>query len=98
MDRDARTSAEEYGRDSVEFSRAIAFFDAVYAFAVTLLVVNIDPPEASEELIAETAENFNISTEAVRAALAYYDLNRAAIDAKFVEDLAAGQGRQPVPR
>jgi len=32
----------------VEFSRAIAFFDAVYAFAVTLLVVNIDPPPASD--------------------------------------------------
>jgi uncharacterized membrane protein len=45
---DAGASAEEYGRDSVEFSRAIAFFDAVYAFAVTLLVVNIDPPEASD--------------------------------------------------
>lgn len=41
-------SARAYGRDSVEFSRAIAFFDAVYAFAVTLLVVNIDPPEASD--------------------------------------------------
>ncbi|WP_173923713.1 TMEM175 family protein [Agromyces sp. Marseille-P2726] len=38
----------EYGRDTVEFGRAVAFFDAVYAFAVTLLVVNIDPPEASD--------------------------------------------------
>ena len=37
-----------YARDSVEFSRAVAFFDAVYAFAVTLLVVNLDPPEASD--------------------------------------------------
>jgi len=45
---DRGASAEEYGRDSVEFSRAIAFFDAVYAFAVTLLVVNIDPPAASD--------------------------------------------------
>jgi len=33
-----------YGRDTVEFGRAIAFFDAVYAFAVTMLVVNIEPP------------------------------------------------------
>lgn len=48
MGTDAGASAEEYERDSVEFSRAIAFFDAVYAFAVTLLVVNIDPPEASD--------------------------------------------------
>lgn len=36
-----------YGRDSVEFARAVAFFDAIYAFALTLLVVNVDPPEAS---------------------------------------------------
>lgn len=36
-----------YHRDSVEFARAFTFFDAVYAFALTLLVVNIDPPEAS---------------------------------------------------
>lgn len=48
MGTDAGASSEEYGRDTVEFSRAIAFFDAVYAFAVTLLVVNIDPPEASD--------------------------------------------------
>lgn len=36
-----------YGRDSVEFARAVAFFDAIYAFALTLLVVNVDPPEAA---------------------------------------------------
>lgn len=36
-----------FHRDSVEFARAFTFFDAVYAFALTLLVVNIDPPEAS---------------------------------------------------
>ena len=34
-----------YQRDSVEFSRALTFFDAVYAIALTLLVVNLDPPE-----------------------------------------------------
>jgi uncharacterized membrane protein len=37
-----------YGRDSVEFARAVAFFDAIYAFALTLLVVNVDPPVASD--------------------------------------------------
>ena len=36
-----------FERDTVEFARAFALFDAVYAFALTLLVVNIDPPEAS---------------------------------------------------
>jgi uncharacterized membrane protein len=35
-----------YERDTVEFARAFTFFDAVYAFALTLLVVNIDPPSA----------------------------------------------------
>jgi len=44
----ARTAAgPHYERDTVEFARAFTFFDAVYAFALTLLVVNIDPPKAS---------------------------------------------------
>lgn len=38
------SAGTRYDRDTVEFGRAIAFFDAVYAFAVTLLVVNIEPP------------------------------------------------------
>ena len=37
-----------YERDTVEFARAVAFFDAVYAIALTLLVVNIDPPGAAD--------------------------------------------------
>lgn len=37
-----------YERDSIEFVRAFTFFDAVYAFALTLLVVNIDPPDAAD--------------------------------------------------
>jgi uncharacterized membrane protein len=37
-----------YERDTLEFARAFTFFDAVYAFALTLLVVNIDPPEAAD--------------------------------------------------
>ncbi|HEX6364901.1 MAG TPA: TMEM175 family protein [Agromyces sp.] len=48
MSTDRAVADREYGRDTVEFGRAVAFFDAVYAFAVTLLVVNIDPPEASD--------------------------------------------------
>ncbi|WP_350349332.1 TMEM175 family protein [Agromyces sp. G08B096] len=41
-------SRTHYRRESVEFARAFTFFDAVYAFALTLLVVNIDPPDASD--------------------------------------------------
>jgi hypothetical protein len=57
-----------------------------------------DPTEASEELIAQTADDFRISVEAVRAALAYYALNRGAIDAKFAEDQAAARGGRPTTR
>jgi len=41
-------TARHYERDTVEFARGVAFFDAVYAFALTLLVVNIDPPPADD--------------------------------------------------
>ena len=43
-----------YERDTVEFARAVAFLDAVYAIALTLLVVNIDPPEAADWASLET--------------------------------------------
>ena len=43
----ATNTAHRYERESVEFARTFAFLDAVYAIALTLLVVNIDPPEAS---------------------------------------------------
>lgn len=37
-------AASRYHRDTLEFARAITFFDAVYAIALTLLVVNVEPP------------------------------------------------------
>jgi hypothetical protein len=38
----------KYEREGLEFARAITFFDAIYAFAVTLLITAIDDfrPEA----------------------------------------------------
>lgn len=42
----------QYGRESSEFDRSLSFFDAVYGFALTLLVVNLDvpPPDAWRSL------------------------------------------------
>lgn len=37
---------ETFHRGSAEFDRGLGFFDVVYGFAITLLVVNIDPPPA----------------------------------------------------
>lgn len=35
-------------RDSSEFDRGLSFFDAIYGFAVTLLIANVDLPRAQE--------------------------------------------------
>jgi hypothetical protein len=51
-----------------------------------------DPLDASESLIAQTADDYQISVEAVRAALAYYELNRGAIDAKIASNAAPSAG------
>lgn len=48
MGTEPATAERHYARDTLEFARAFTFFDAVYAFALTLLVVNIDPPEAAD--------------------------------------------------
>ena len=45
---------------------------------------NIDDPTlASDGLIAQTAADYEITEVAVRAALAYYEKNRAAIDTRL---------------
>lgn len=37
-----------YDREGVEFARAVTFYDAIYAFSVTLLITTVDDfsPEA----------------------------------------------------
>lgn len=35
-----------FSRDNAEFDRGLGFFDAIYGFAITLLVANIDVPPA----------------------------------------------------
>jgi uncharacterized membrane protein len=47
-DEQHEATTTQYDRDSIEFARAFTFFDAVYAFAITLLAVNIDPPDAAD--------------------------------------------------
>lgn len=36
-----------FNRDGVEFGRGLSFFDAIYGFAITLLIANIDLPPAA---------------------------------------------------
>ena len=53
-----------------------------------------DPTEASDELVALTAADYEIPEIAVRAALAYYEENRAAIDTRLAINAAATAKRQ----
>lgn len=48
-----------YDREGVEFARAVTFFDAIYAFSVTLLITTVDDfsPEAWASLPALWAAN-----------------------------------------
>lgn len=62
MSRQARTATEWSkatdpsftATDSVDFGRGVSFFDAIYGFAITLLIANVDapPPEAWRSLQA----------------------------------------------
>lgn len=51
---DTSRSARRFDREGVEFARAVTFYDAIYAFAVTLLITTIDDfsPEAWSSLPA----------------------------------------------
>lgn len=35
-----------FEREGAEFGRGLGFFDAIYGFAITLLIVNVEPPPA----------------------------------------------------
>lgn len=43
----ARPRLLTYGRGSAEFDRGVSFFDAIYGFAITLLITAIDLPPAN---------------------------------------------------
>ncbi|WAP50969.1 TMEM175 family protein [Arthrobacter sp. ATA002] len=40
------SSSQSFDRSSVEYGRGVSFFDAIYGFAITLLVTNVDLPAA----------------------------------------------------
>lgn len=40
--------SRSYERETSEFDRGLAFFDAIYAFALTLLIANLDVPPAAD--------------------------------------------------
>lgn len=44
----AEATSSRFGRDSAEFGRGLGFFDAVYGFALTLLIANVDAPSADQ--------------------------------------------------
>ena len=55
-----RRSRRSYGRDSVEFSRVLAFSDGLFAIAMTLLVVGIEVPSIPDtESVGELADELN---------------------------------------
>jgi uncharacterized membrane protein len=45
--------SSQFNRESTEFDRSLGFFDATYAFALTLLILNIDlPPESAWQSVS----------------------------------------------
>ena len=53
-------STPSFDRSTTEFGRSLSFFDAIYAFAVTLLVTNVDPPPARSWASVATLWNSNL--------------------------------------
>ncbi len=51
------TSSLRYYRGSIEFSRLLNLGDAVFAIAMTLLVLTLDTPQVSSEKLASTLVN-----------------------------------------
>jgi hypothetical protein len=75
-------------------ARLVGFERPIWAIIQSMIMFGDidDPLDASDELIAQTANDYDISVEAVRAALAYYELNRGAIDTKIAANAAPGVG------
>ncbi|WP_460773859.1 TMEM175 family protein [Microbacterium sp. GXF7504] len=63
------TETDETGSD--EYGRGVSFFDAVYGFAVTLLVANVDPPSAEEWASLQTLSQSALGSQLFGLALSF---------------------------
>ena len=52
-----------FDRNTMEFGRGISFFDAIYGFAITLLVTNIDLPPASSWVSISTLLDSHLQSQ-----------------------------------
>ncbi len=57
--------------DSPEFGRGISFFDAIYGFAVTLLVANVDAPSPEAWRSLDALSDSGVLTQLVGLALSF---------------------------
>lgn len=58
-------------RDSNEFGRSISFLDAIYGFAATLLIANVDAPPAEAWTSLEALGDSGVTAQALGFALSF---------------------------
>ena len=68
-DGEVRSGTAEAGSD--EYGRGISFFDAVYGFAITLLVANVDPPSPEEWRTLEGLAGSALGSQLLGLALSF---------------------------
>ena len=81
-------------------ARLVGFERPIWGIILDIVMFGgvADVLDASEEVIQQTADGFGVSVEAVHASLAYYELNRFAIDAKIQLDSTAARGGRSLSR
>ena len=60
-----------FSRDSNEFGRSISFLDAVYGFAATLLIANVDAPPAEAWTSLEALAESGVAAQALGFGLSF---------------------------
>ena len=73
-------------REGAEFGRGLGFFDAIFGFAITLLVVNIEPPPAEAWASLSTLLDHGFGTKLLGFAISFVWLGK----------IGAGPGTDPV--